>query len=284
MRLLKGCRRKGQGCYFPALSFVYVSKHFIFLPPFTSNYFCFSPPSPGKVNCQVPTCQALLAYFFYKCIYFIDNLSHYIKRTHAMPPKPPHQSIIQTEFDERTIGRSTQLLKALIPFLEPSQRKMFGLMVRIIEFNMTLDFFNHNRIPACMFKPPCGDDMLSELKGYCSPEEQKQLDMMLGMIKAQKLQAALNSNPCPPPTPGKPPCTPGDNPCGKPHGTPDDKPPQKPPCDCNPGGGKQYDNAHNRPDSCPPPKPPYQPSPLDMLSGLLSPEQLAQCRKFESLL
>ena len=103
-----------------------------------------------------------------------------------MPPKPPHQSIIQTEFDERTIGRSTQLLKALIPFLEPSQQKMFGLMVRIIEFNMTLDFFNHNRIPACMFKPPCGDDMLSELKGYCSPEEQKQLDMMIGMIKAQK--------------------------------------------------------------------------------------------------
>ena len=112
-----------------------------------------------------------------------------------MPPKPPHQSIIQTEFDERTIGRSTQLLKALIPFLEPSQQKMFGLMVRIIEFNMTLDFFNHNRIPACMFKPPCGDDMLSELKGYCSPEEQKQLDMMIGMIKAQKIQAALNSTP-----------------------------------------------------------------------------------------
>ncbi len=230
-----------------------------------------------------------------------------------MPPKPPHQSIIQTEFDERTIGRSTQLLKALIPFLEPSQQKMFGLMVRIIEFNMTLDFFNHNRIPACMFKPPCGDDMLSELKGYCSPEEQKQLDMMLGMIKAQKIQAALNANPCsPPPPPGKPPCTPcdkptgkppctpgdkppgkppcapGDNPCGKPHGTPGDKTPQKPPCDCKPGGDRHHDNEHNnKSDKCPPPKPPcppYQPSPLDMLSGLLSPEQLAQCRKFESLL
>lgn len=219
-----------------------------------------------------------------------------------MPPKPTHQSIIQTEFDERTIGRSTQLLKALIPFLEPSQQKMFGLMVRIIEFNMTLDFFNHNRIPACMFKPPCGDDMLSELKGYCSPEEQKQLDMMIGMIKAQRIQAALNANPCAPsdkptgkppcapcdkPT-GKPSCAPGDNPCGKPHGAPDGKPPQKPPCDCNPGGDNRHDNTHNnKPDICPLPKPPYQPyqpSPLDMLSGLLSPEQLAQCRKFESLL
>lgn len=146
-----------------------------------------------------------------------------------MPPKPPHQSIIQTEFDERTIGRSTQLLKALIPFLEPSQQKMFGLMVRIIEFNMTLDFFNHNRIPACMFKPPCGDDMLSELKGYCSPEEQKQLDMMIGMIKAQKIQAALNSNPCPPPTPGKPPCVPGGRPPDKPSGAPCGKPTGKPP-------------------------------------------------------
>ncbi len=172
-----------------------------------------------------------------------------------MPPKPPRQTIILTEFDERTIGRSTQLLKALIPFLEPSQQKMFGLMVRIIEFNMTLDFFNHNRIPACAFKPCCGSDMLSELKSYCSPEEQKQLDMMIGMIKAQKLQVALASGNCgapPPPPPG-------------------DKP--------KPDGGK--------PDKCPPPKPPCPPpppSPIDLLSGVLSPEQLSMCRKFEDLL
>lgn len=169
-----------------------------------------------------------------------------------MPPKPPHQTIIQTEFDERTIGRSTQLLKALIPFLEPSQQRMFGLMVRIIEFNMTLDFFNHNRIPACAFKPCCGSDMLSELKSYCSPEEQKQLDMMIGMIKAQKLQAALASANC---------CAP---------------PPPPPPHDDKP-----------KPDKCPPPKPPCPPpvpSPIDMLSGVLSPEQLSMCRKFEDLL
>lgn len=208
-----------------------------------------------------------------------------------MPPKPPHQTIIQTEFDERTIGRSTQLLKALIPFLEPSQQKMFGLMVRIIEFNMTVDFFNHNRIPACAFKPPCNGDMLSELKCYCSPEEQKQLDMMIGMIKAQKIQAALAANPCAPP-PGRPTA---DKPPGpQPHGKPPcdckpNSPPGRPPCDCKPGSpphGKPpgEGNPDKNPDSCPPPRPPYQPSPVDMLSGFLSPEQLAMCRKFEDLL
>ena len=262
-----------------------------------------------------------------------------------MPPKPPHQTIIQTEFDERTIGRSTQLLKALIPFLEPSQQKMFGLMVRIIEFNMTVDFFNHNRIPACAFKPPCGGDMLSELKCYCSPDEQKQLDMMIGMIKAQKIQAALAANPCAPPpgrppadkppgppphgkppcdckpgtAPGKPPCDgkpgspPGKPPCdckpgspphdkppcdGKPGSPPHDKPPcdckpnsppGRPPCDCKPGSPPHGNppgegNPDKNPDRCPPPRPPYQPSPVDMLSGFLSPEQLAMCRKFEDLL
>lgn len=210
-----------------------------------------------------------------------------------MPPKPPHQSIIQTEFDERTIGTSTQLLKALIPFLEPSQQKMFGLMVRIIEFNMTLDFFNHNRIPACAFKPPCGGDMLSELKNYCSPEEKKQLDMILSMIKAQKIQAALAASPpagkpsdSPPahekppsdnPTLRKPPYPP---PPDRPHGKPSDTPP---PCDCKTDENKP----DNKPDKCPPPKPPNppcQPSPIDMLSGFLSPEQIAMCRKFEDLL
>ncbi len=237
-----------------------------------------------------------------------------------MPPKPPHQTIIQTEFDERTIDRSTQLLKALIPFLEPSQQKMFGLMVRIIEFNMTVDFFNHNRIPACAFKPPCGGDMLSELKCYCSPEEQKQLDMMIGMIKAQKIQAALAANPCAPPPgkppadkpsgppphgkppcdckpgsppPGKPPCDckPGSPPPGKPpcDCKPGSPPPGKPPCDCKPGSpppGKPPGDGKpdKNPDRCLPPRPPYQPSPVDMLSGFLSPEQLAMCRKFEDLL
>ena len=56
-----------------------------------------------------------------------------------MPPKPIHPTIVLTEFDEKTIGQSTQMLKALIPFLEPEQQRMFGLMVRIMEFNMTLD-------------------------------------------------------------------------------------------------------------------------------------------------
>ena len=161
---------------------------------------------------------------------------------------------------------------------------------------MTADFFNHNRIPACAFKPPCGGDMLSELKCYCSPEEQKQLDMMIGMIKAQKIQAALAANPCAPP-PGSPP--PGKPPCdGKPGAPPSGKPPcdckpgdspGRPPCDYKPGspppgkppgGGKPDKN----PDRCPPPRPPCQPSPIDMLSGFLSPEQLAMCRKFEDLL
>lgn len=226
-----------------------------------------------------------------------------------MPPKPPHQTIIQTEFDERTIGRSTQLLKALIPFLEPSQQKMFGLMVRIIEFNMTVDFFSHNRISACAFKPPCGSDMLSELKCYCSPEEQKQLDMMIGMIKAQKIQAALAANPCAPPPgsppPGKSPCDgkpgvpPGKPPCDcKPGAPPHDKtpcdckpgaPPGRPPCDGKPGSpppGKPPGDGKpdKNPNRCPPPRPPYQPSPVDMLSGFLSSEQLAMCRKFEDLL
>ncbi len=208
-----------------------------------------------------------------------------------MPPKQTHSSIIQTEFDERTIGTGTQLLKALIPFLEPSQQKMFGLMVRIIEFNMTLDFFNHNKIPACAFKPACGTDMLSELKGFCSLEEQKQLDMMISMIKAQKIQAALAANPCVPPPP-KPPCPPPDKPHDKPPCTPppskppcatDGRPSDKPPCGCKPDDMKP----DKKPGKCPPPKPscpPYQSSPLDMLSGLLSPEQLAKCRDFESLL
>lgn len=167
-----------------------------------------------------------------------------------MPPKPPHPTIVLTEFDEKTIGQSTQMLKALIPFLEPEQQRMFGLMVRIMEFNMTLDYFNRHRIAACAFTPRCKQDMLSELKNYCSPEERKQLDMMLGMIKASQLQAAFAQASEQP--------NDGDDCC-------------KDDCKDNPPGPK------DRPKRA-------GPSPLDMLSGFLTPEQLKLCRQYEDML
>lgn len=167
-----------------------------------------------------------------------------------MPPKPSHQTIVLTEFDEKTIGQSTQILKALIPFLEPEQQRMFGLMVRIMEFNMTLDYFNRHRIAACAFTPRCSQDMLSELKSFCSPEERRQFDMMLGMIKASQMQAAFaqaseQSS--------------GEENCGG-----DD-------CSDNPSGQKERPRKAG-------------PSPLDMLSGFLTPEQLKLCRQYEDML
>ena len=167
-----------------------------------------------------------------------------------MPPKPPHPTIVLTEFDEKTIGQSTQMLKALIPFLEPEQQRMFGLMVRIMEFNMTLDYFNRHRIAACAFTPHCKEDMLSELKNYCSPEERKQLDMMLGMIKASQMQAAFAKA--------------SEESCE------DDN-------RCKDGSKDNQTGKTDRPKRA-------GPSPLDMLSGFLTPEQLKLCRQYEDML
>lgn len=170
-----------------------------------------------------------------------------------MPPKPPHPTIVLTEFDEKTIGQSTQMLKALIPFLEPEQQRLFGLMVRIMEFNMTLDYFNRNRIAACAFAPHCRQDMLSELKNYCSPEERKQFDMMFGMIKASQMQAAFEKA--------------AEN-------AREDK------CDCNDSCSNCSSDSSGHSER---PKR-ASPSPLDMLSGFLSPEQINLCRKYEDML
>lgn len=167
-----------------------------------------------------------------------------------MPAKPPHPSIVLTEFDEKTIGTSTQMLKVLIPFLDPEQQRMFGLMVRIMEFNMTIDYFNRHRIAACAFAPRCRQDMLSELKDYCSPEERKQLDMMLGMIKASQMQAAFAQ--------ASERFNDGADCC-------------KDDCKDNSSGQKERSKKAG-------------PSPLDMLSGFLTPEQLKLCRQYEDML
>lgn len=107
-----------------------------------------------------------------------------------MPPQTKRPSMPITEFDQKTIGNSTQMLKAIIPFLDIKEQKLFGIMIRAIELNMTMEFFSKNRLPSCTFGIRDSNDILSEIKNYCSPEEKQQFDMMMGMMKVQQMQNA----------------------------------------------------------------------------------------------
>ena len=89
-----------------------------------------------------------------------------------------------TEFDIKTIGNSTHMIKAVIPFLDPSEQKLLGLMVRAMELNMTIDFFKKSSLSCDKQILHDNNAMLNEIKKFCPPEEQKQLDMMMNMMKS----------------------------------------------------------------------------------------------------
>lgn len=97
-------------------------------------------------------------------------------------------TIVQTDFDRDTIGTSTQMIKAVIPFLPGREQKMIGIMVRAMELNMTIEYYSKHRLGLFNNAANDADSILSSIKEYCSKEERQQLDMMMGMMKMQQLQ------------------------------------------------------------------------------------------------
>jgi hypothetical protein len=62
-----------------------------------------------------------------------------------------------TEFDLATLSESTQMLKAMIPFLDFELQKSFSMIIRITELQQTMEFYNnpynYNAFSACNAGP-----------------------------------------------------------------------------------------------------------------------------------
>lgn len=93
-----------------------------------------------------------------------------------------------TDFDLATVGNNTKLLKILIPFLAPEEQKMFGLMIRMMEFNMTLDYYKRNLSSLTQKKTTDVYDFLKELGNYLSKEERENIDLIINMMKMKKVK------------------------------------------------------------------------------------------------
>lgn len=107
---------------------------------------------------------------------------------------PNSSSIPLTDFDTKTTGTSLQMMKAFIPFLEPPEQRIFAMMIRIMEFNMTLDFFRRECFKCKKLDLNNPESLLSEFKQFCSPDEKKQIDMMIGMMKMQQFSGMATSS------------------------------------------------------------------------------------------
>lgn len=99
------------------------------------------------------------------------------------------KELIVTEFDIVTTKGSTQILKALIPYLSTREQKLIGIIIRIWELIQTIRFFeNQNFSPhktndGLDFNP----ELVRHIKKYCTPESQHMLDIILQFMNMSEL-------------------------------------------------------------------------------------------------
>ncbi len=90
-------------------------------------------------------------------------------------------SIELTEFDKATIADSTQLIKAIIPYMDANMQRNISFFIRFIEMKQTINYYSHNIIqsdvasaslnnPGSLFKNP---EIFTSIK-KCCPESQLQ--------------------------------------------------------------------------------------------------------------
>ncbi len=92
------------------------------------------------------------------------------------------ESLLLTEFDIATSGVEIQMLKAFVPFAEPSQQKSLALCIRMLEFMKTMDFYNNMTTP-CPLSRNSKDkkDILNEIKKFCPKKDMEIFEMMSNM-------------------------------------------------------------------------------------------------------
>lgn len=87
-----------------------------------------------------------------------------------------------TEFDIATTNQEIQMLKAFIPFVEPSLQRTLALCIRLFELINTLDFYNHLG-EDCPLARNTKDKkaIFNEIKKYCPKENMEMFEMMSNM-------------------------------------------------------------------------------------------------------
>ncbi len=89
--------------------------------------------------------------------------------------------------DQIANGETLQMYKAVIPYLPKSMQKNLILMIKIMEMNNLLSFYN-SPISACAApEAHSPEEILSQLRCYGNESQNQQIDQILNLVTALKL-------------------------------------------------------------------------------------------------
>lgn len=87
-------------------------------------------------------------------------------------------------------SRELQMMKAVIPYIEPPRQKMFSMVIKLIELQKTLQLFDsesqveNTQLRICSTQPASERmcQMLNALREYCTPKEQENIDLLINFF------------------------------------------------------------------------------------------------------
>lgn len=91
-----------------------------------------------------------------------------------------------TAFDSLFTTNRIQMMKALLPYLNPQQQGALAVCIKVMELNYTLSFIK-NHPHALPFRLPRKNDasaLWDEILPFCGPEERSKVENMKNMMQS----------------------------------------------------------------------------------------------------
>ena len=109
-----------------------------------------------------------------------------------------------TPLDQIDNQNHLQLIKAILPYIQPQNQKLLSVMIKMLELQNILRFYkqNANCISACNTEAerPGMLDILTNIRNYCEGEEQGMIDQWIQIASAMEMYSifAQSSDEMPP--------------------------------------------------------------------------------------
>lgn len=85
-----------------------------------------------------------------------------------------------TIFDTLTISREIQILKTAVPYMKPSQKRQFAILIKYMELQRAMQVFTPGSATLGACELPAEENnsinFLTALRKYATPKEQEMID------------------------------------------------------------------------------------------------------------
>ena len=99
-------------------------------------------------------------------------------------------------FDALYTNNKIQKLKVLLPYIEPSMQKNIAVYIKYMELKYTMELFKKHPFHVCSYKEervrPDFKKLFRELRPYCSESESRQLEQMESLLQTMEMYQEMS--------------------------------------------------------------------------------------------